>query len=333
MKTIFYSWQSDLPPELNKHFIEEAIESAIDEINKEINNQTGQRTELLKLDRDTKGMPGSPPITDTILQKIDDCEAFIADLTFVAQTEKNPETGKVRAVSNPNVLIEYGYALKSKSNKKIISVMNTSFGKPSSDSMPFNLKHLRFPITYELGNDSGDELTQRVREALKHDLTSEIKLVLEMEGTSSDSLSIDVLADQASFYVLSGSKKIMLIPHLKISNIIERPVNVDIQQLEVDIEGDWHEAIRSDFSGETIKTTRATVHLANLGKDDRNFVRKHKSIRLNGFDSIEVSVAFELDIRGFENILKDKETLSIRGRAESLDGRIANFSGVITGKR
>jgi hypothetical protein len=67
MIAIFYSWQSDLPSELNEYFVEEAIESEIDQLNKEFINQTRQRRELLKLDRDTKGMLGSSPRTDAIL--------------------------------------------------------------------------------------------------------------------------------------------------------------------------------------------------------------------------------------------------------------------------
>jgi hypothetical protein len=224
------------------------------------------------------------------------------------------------------VLIEYGYALKSKGNKKIISVMNTAFGKPSSESMPFNLKHLRFPVTYELSNDSRAELKNGVREGLKQALTSEIKLVLEMEGKSSDSLSVEVLTDRVLFYVRSNLKKALLIPRLKISNISERPVNVDVEKIEVDIEGDWHEAIRSTFAGGRIDTNKGGVIIRNLD----NFVPKDQTLRLGEFDSKPAFFAYDLDIRDFKNLVVNSETLSIRGQARSVDGRTANFSGKVT---
>ena len=42
-------------------------------------------------------------VTDTILKKIAACNAFMPDLTFVAKTH----AGKL--ITNPNVMLEYGY--------------------------------------------------------------------------------------------------------------------------------------------------------------------------------------------------------------------------------
>jgi hypothetical protein len=43
-------------------------------------------------------VPGTPPITDTILKKIQNCDIFVPDVTFVASTAG----GKL--VPNPNVM-------------------------------------------------------------------------------------------------------------------------------------------------------------------------------------------------------------------------------------
>ena len=87
---------------------------------------------------------GQPPIVETVLKKIDAARVFVADMTFVA---KRPGGG---ASPNPNVLIEYGWALKSLTYERVIRVMNTAYGEPSAKSLPFDLRHARWPFCYEL---------------------------------------------------------------------------------------------------------------------------------------------------------------------------------------
>src|SRR5689334_4382613 len=97
---IFFSWQSDSPRSTNHSFIEECLERVIKEL---------KRDEELKvepvLDRDTRGVPGSPDIVGTIFDKIQQSEVFVADVSII-----NPG-GPGRLTPNPNVLIELGYAL------------------------------------------------------------------------------------------------------------------------------------------------------------------------------------------------------------------------------
>ena len=95
----------------------------------------------------TKDVPGSPDITNTILRKIDECDVFIGDLTFVSKSESG------RYFPNPNVLIELGYALKSLSDGRLINVMNTAFGEPEGN-LPFDLAHKRWPLQYALSSDN-----------------------------------------------------------------------------------------------------------------------------------------------------------------------------------
>ncbi|MCH8028932.1 MAG: hypothetical protein IH874_03240 [Candidatus Dadabacteria bacterium] len=107
MAKIFYAWQSDLPAETNKDFIRETLEDVVKEINEELSKSSDDFDEL-ELDYDTKNTPGSPPITDIILGKIKGCNIFVSDLSIVGKTDSNKST------PNPNVLIEYGYALRSR---------------------------------------------------------------------------------------------------------------------------------------------------------------------------------------------------------------------------
>jgi hypothetical protein len=53
--------------------------------------------------------------------------------TFVASTEA------AKLVPNPNVMLEYGYALCSKSHSVMIPVMNTAYGP--AEQLPFDMKH------------------------------------------------------------------------------------------------------------------------------------------------------------------------------------------------
>ena len=79
----FYSWQSDLPNAINRGLIEKAPEKAIKRIGR---NTTLDPASRVELDKDTQGVSGSPPIAETILAKIENCAAFVADLTFVGES-------------------------------------------------------------------------------------------------------------------------------------------------------------------------------------------------------------------------------------------------------
>jgi hypothetical protein len=116
--TIFFSWQADTNTRSGRNFIQKALERAASRISDDTEVEDAVREELT-VDRDTIGVAGSPPIVETIFRKIDQ-----------------------------NVLIEYGWALKSLSHSRIVPVMNTAYGEPVADAMPFNMRHLRNPIPY-----------------------------------------------------------------------------------------------------------------------------------------------------------------------------------------
>lgn len=161
--TLFYSWQSDRDSRLCRGFLERALEQASDVLRQE-------SIELL-VDSDTKGMPGTPPLSATILRKIREADAFLADMTLVAQTSG----GKL--APNPNVLVEYGYALHDKGHERIVLTMNTAFGGP--DSLPFDLRHLRHPLAYNAPEEILDGERRQVRSALASKLAGAIRMVVK----------------------------------------------------------------------------------------------------------------------------------------------------------
>jgi hypothetical protein len=142
---IFYSWQSDLPNSTNRGFIQEALESAAATIAADASVEVEP-----VVDRDTQGVPGAPEIASTIFSKISASDAFVADVSIIGRTNS-------RSTSNPNVLIELGYALKAIGHENVVLVFNRAFGKV--EELPFDLK-VRRVLTYEMpleGKPRGQE--------------------------------------------------------------------------------------------------------------------------------------------------------------------------------
>ncbi|MDC0743256.1 hypothetical protein [Polyangium mundeleinium] len=132
--TIFWSWQFDAEPAVNKHFIGDCLEKAAKIVSKE-------SAIIISVDRDTSGVGGTPAIADTILAKIRSSDVFVWDATFM--------TLKPKPSPNPNVLFELGYAFAILGEGRLIGVMNTA-GIPEKTPLPFDLNHRRWPIRYEL---------------------------------------------------------------------------------------------------------------------------------------------------------------------------------------
>jgi hypothetical protein len=175
--TVFFSWQSDRPTREGRNLIEKALATAMQRISHDLEMDEPPRDHLL-LDKDTLDVPGSPPVFDTIRQKIERAAIFVPDLTFVS---KRPNGDPA---PNPNVLIEYGYALKCLGHHRIVGVMNKSYGEPSR-SLPFDLAHHRFPITYDLADGASEEVRKGERERLAKTLEAAIRGVLDSEEYSS----------------------------------------------------------------------------------------------------------------------------------------------------
>lgn len=148
MHTVFYSWQSDIRAAANRSLIEAALESAIEDI------QDPQGKPIINpaIDRDTAGVPGSPDISSTILEKIDNSSVLVADITLV----DNGLLG--RRFPNPNVLIEVGYAIKSLGFSRILLIQNTFNG--SIEDLPFDLRGKRI-MTYNSHPDDTSRSEQR----------------------------------------------------------------------------------------------------------------------------------------------------------------------------
>jgi hypothetical protein len=170
--TVFFSWQSDTPKREGRNLIEKALTAAVSRIAEDLTVEDAVR-EGLTLDKDTKDVPGSPPIFATILEKIDRAGIYVADLTFVGKNLTD------EPIPNPNVLIEYGWALKSLGYRRIVAVMNEAQGPPTRESLPFDLALIRFPITYNVPPNASDSVRQEERRKLSETLEGALRAVLE----------------------------------------------------------------------------------------------------------------------------------------------------------
>lgn len=170
-RRIFYSWQSDLPRGTNRTFIETCLGKAI----KELNVTKPQLDPCL--DRDTTNRSGSPDIAATILDKIDNCQVFVCDLSIV-------HVGQ-RAFPNPNVLFELGYAVKRLGWDRIICIVNEHFGKV--ESLPFDIRQRRVKC-YTLSPDTADR--SEITKALTRELGREIEFALTQSQEEGEKLQL-----------------------------------------------------------------------------------------------------------------------------------------------
>ena len=135
---LFFSWQSDVKD--NHEKIGDALRKVCDDIRFE-----GEYD--IVYDESTWARSGSPVIEDVVLEKIQKCDLFVADLTPVATTSK-------KDFPNPNVMYELGVA-KSSMIDDVILMLYT--GTIDTNRMPFDINHKR------LSSFSKSKITDFVR--------------------------------------------------------------------------------------------------------------------------------------------------------------------------
>jgi hypothetical protein len=181
---IFWAWQSDLKGKISRHFVKDCLELAIAKLNEtpEISEAPRDFDGTIERDHDRKDVAGASDLANEILDKIRNAKVFVGDVTPVARTEPlkdkdGKETKPSKAVMNPNVAIELGYALKHLGTKKLLFILNEHYGR--REDLPFDLAHKNGPIMYRLGPDAGRATMEAERKKLVASLVSELKLFVE----------------------------------------------------------------------------------------------------------------------------------------------------------
>lgn len=197
-QSIFYSWQSDSPPKTNRNFIQTALNNAVEALKK----KDSIAIEPV-VDSDTRNVAGAPKIADTIFAKIDASAIFVGDVTIIGSTRG--KTAKERkALPNPNVLVELGYALKALEDKRLILVINTAFA-PIED-LPFDLLGRRI-LPYTLRekdlepNAEGRKTRKDVREKLQKALEIALESIFNLPPRNLNDLPAPLL-------ILQGAKSL-----------------------------------------------------------------------------------------------------------------------------
>ncbi|MBD1864382.1 MULTISPECIES: hypothetical protein [Trichocoleus] len=164
MINIFYSWQSDLPNSTNRGFIESALMKSVKSINQE-------ELSIVRVDRDTKDLSGTPDIASSIFQKISNSNVFVCDITPINTSFLTGDHNDLRAIPNPNVLVELGYAASCLGWDRVICILNLAHC--SIEKLPFDLRSRRI-YTYYLKVESENKADTRNR------LVADIKNALNL---------------------------------------------------------------------------------------------------------------------------------------------------------
>lgn len=166
-KTIFFSWQSDLPE--TRGVLSWALERAARNVSRDATVE-----EPLRVDHDTKDVAGWPEISSTILENIERSDVFVADITPINDAASR------RVTPNPNVMLELGYALATGMRRlRIICVVNAAY-LPNEDlkELPFDLRGGR-PLVFSLANPSARGIQpaqeDEVRSTARTDLASRLE--------------------------------------------------------------------------------------------------------------------------------------------------------------
>ncbi|WP_432411276.1 hypothetical protein [Rasiella sp. SM2506] len=175
--TVFYSWQSDKRKSSN--FISSSIEKAIKIVKRKLTQDISLE---INFDRDTRNRSGSPQIAQTIFDKISQCDIFICDVSLINNSLLNRSL-KSRITSNPNVLIELGYAINSLGWERVICVNNIEFGV--NEMLPFDIRAHR--IT------SFNKKDDKSRKSLVDILEVGIRTIIEDYDNISERHNVDEL--------------------------------------------------------------------------------------------------------------------------------------------
>jgi hypothetical protein len=120
------------------------------------------------VDEATRDVPGSPNIPATILEKIQESDAFVADVSLV--NSGAPDDPK--KTPNPNVVFELGFAVAHLGWKRVILLFNETYGEV--EELPFDFdRHRVSPYRIKDAKDSKSKLKELCDAALSLIITED----------------------------------------------------------------------------------------------------------------------------------------------------------------
>lgn len=273
-RNLFYSWQSDLPNNSNRGFIESCIKKSIKKLEK-----IAPFTLELNLDRDTRNISGTPDIANTIFEKISHSKIFVADISIINSSSKD------RKCPNPNVLVELGFAVRVLGWERIFCIYNLDYG--NFDDLPFDLRQRR-PISYSI-NKFGKE---KCRNEISSILTDSI-IALHKKGGLFDAID-DYIKEQVDTEILtigshlgkilfgytgnSGPALIQLLTNLTEDEIKSKILSQEFIGFQIFKNLDIHEQKFRKFADDAISSFHHDRELAAIMIGFLNWIRRYESI-------------------------------------------------------
>jgi len=195
---VFWSWQNDFEPKVCRLFIREALIAATDLAAEDLGLEDADRPEV---DHDTKNTPGMADIAATILEKIAKSAVFVADVTPIGVTAAG------KALPNPNVLVELGWAMGKIGPERVICVLNTASGY-KADDLPFDIRHRRM-MTYGLAPSADKrarlDAKKRLSDELFEALRSNLALHLSDSAAAKAIEGVEASATDPSIWATAGT--------------------------------------------------------------------------------------------------------------------------------
>lgn len=167
-KTIFYSWQSDLPPTSNLQLIRAQLRGAMSVVEEQHIGLS------INLDEATRDLPGSPHIPTAITEKIKASDYFVCDVSTINSDDPN-----ARKCPNPNVVFELGYAVATLGWGRIVMLVNKEYGEMSD--LPFDFDRHR-ASAYKAGETPSNSDKGELKALLTASISAMLKADPEKPG-------------------------------------------------------------------------------------------------------------------------------------------------------
>lgn len=320
-KVVFYSWQSDTDKKTNNYFIKSALEKALKRLNKETESE-------VSLDSDTRGVSGSGNIVDTIFRKIQSSNIFLCDVTSVGIVYNSPNSPQ-KKVSNSNVMIELGYAVKTLGWERIICISNLHYGTPQE--LPFDIRSNRIS-TFYCSPDADNEQKKKSQQSLSNLIYSAVKLTLD----DYDNILLRVKKDDFIEYDREIFRKIREIFPEEIVNDLTKQIlskgNINnFQYKEIEELAEFRNSLENWFIDEDLRIefdffVKTLIELYKAVKTWSSRIEEHNK---NCNEARQRFGAWRyIDHKGFSEE-KERESIKIRNKTKSMKDSYQKFRFLI----
>ena len=179
---LFFSWQMETDAQGfdNKSFLNACIKAACDNV-----SGSGKlRNDKIHFHEGMRASSGTPNVANEMFNQIDSCHIYVADITITQRLSclfeplHNKHGIFFRYSPNCNVFGEYNRALGKKSNFEYQIILLANKANKSvlddADVIPFDTRGRRYPILFELKNNSNSAI-QKAKDELMPQLEKAIR--------------------------------------------------------------------------------------------------------------------------------------------------------------